>query len=158
MAYLHGLDPPFIHRDLKSQNILIADHWQVKICDFGMARVRSLGITMTKLGTLQWVAPEVLRDERYSEKADIYSYAILVWELVARKVPYVGQNSLVVARAVAFNHLRPEVAMDTTPGPLAELMERCWNKTPDERPSFAEIIEFIDAEIQDVLSWPPPPE
>jgi serine/threonine protein kinase len=85
MDYLHSMDPPFLHRDLKSQNLLIGDHWLVKICDFGMARVKSLGVTMTKLGTLQWVAPEVLRDERYSEKADIYSFAILIWELIARK-------------------------------------------------------------------------
>jgi serine/threonine protein kinase len=66
--------------------LLIGDHWLVKICDFGMARVKSLGVTMTKLGTLQWVAPEVLRDERYSEKADIYSFAILVWELIASMI------------------------------------------------------------------------
>lgn len=192
MAYLHGLDPPFIHRDLcvhswfrsphphfcvllgrsaswnchalpphsdipwQSQNILIADQWVVKICDFGMARVRSLGVTMTKLGTLQWVAPEVLRDERYSEKADVYSYAILVWELVARKVPYVGQNSLVVARAVAFSGLRPEVNADKCPAPLLELMMRCWNKVADERPSFPEIVNYIDAEIHDVSAWPLP--
>jgi serine/threonine protein kinase len=122
--------------------VLFVHRWQVKICDFGMARVRSLGITMTKLGTLQWVAPEViehptdppcsfslshckqvLRDERYNEKADVYSYAILVWELVARRVPYVGQNSLMVARAVAFNHLRPEVNREQCPAPLLELME-----------------------------------
>lgn len=159
MSYLHSMDPPFLHRDLKSQNLLIADNWVVKICDFGMARVRSLAVTMTKLGTLQWVAPEVLREERYSEKADIYSFAILVWELVARRVPYVGLNSLMVARAVAFKGLRPDIP-DHCPEVLSSMMKMCWADDSAVRPSFDEIMSIIDNDIgpEIPLQWKPIPE
>lgn len=155
MAYLHAMDPPFLHRDLKSQNLLIGDHWLVKICDFGMARVRSLGVTMTKLGTLQWVAPEILREERYTEKADVYSFAILIWELVARAVPYVGQNSLMVARAVAYKGLRPEIPA-YCPDVFRDLMMLCWTHEPEKRPMFSEILNILDeipAEAH--LNWEP---
>ena len=120
-----------------------------------MARTRSLAVTMTKLGTLQWVAPEVLRDERYSEKADIYSFAILVWELVARAVPYVGQNSLMVARAVAYKSLRP-VIPDTCPEFFRDLMMTCWTDNASERPSFPEILALLDGITSETAnSWPP---
>ncbi len=158
MDYLHSMDPPFLHRDLKSQNLLIGDHWLVKICDFGMARVKSLGVTMTKLGTLQWVAPEVLRDERYSEKADIYSFAILVWEMVARAVPYVGQNSLMVARAVAYKSLRPTIP-DHCPELFRTLMAACWADDANSRLSFKGILTFLDDIPPDAPNdWPPLPE
>ena len=123
-----------------------------------MARVKSLGVTMTKLGTLQWVAPEVLRDERYSEKADIYSFAILVWELVARAVPYVGQNSLMVARAVAYKSLRP-VIPEHCPELFRQLMTACWADDANARMSFKEILTFLDdipAEAPN--TWPPLPD
>ena len=156
MAFLHGMDPPFLHRDLKSQNLLIGDNWLVKICDFGMSRVRSLGVTMTKLGTLQWVAPEVLRDERYTESADTYSFAILVWELVARAVPYVGQNSLMVARAVAYKSLRP-VVPDNCPDLFRNLMATCWTDAANERPSFPDILKLLESiDSETANSWPPP--
>ena len=119
-----------------------------------MARTVDLGVTMTKLGTLQWVAPEVLRDEHYSEKADIYSFAILVWELVARAVPYVGQNSLMVAHAVAYKSLRP-VIPDFCPDLFADLMRRCWTDVAADRPAFREILNLLDSiDPDEANSWP----
>ena len=58
MCYLHAQQPPILHRDLKSQNLLITAEWDVKLCDFGMSRTKGINVTMTKLGTLQWVARE----------------------------------------------------------------------------------------------------
>jgi serine/threonine protein kinase len=113
---------------------------------------------MTKLGTLQWVAPEVLRDERYSEKADIYSFAILIWELVAKAVPYVGQNSLMVARAVAYKSLRP-VIPHTCPDLFRDLMTTCWQDDAEKRPSFKEILAVLDnIDSETANSWIPLPE
>jgi serine/threonine protein kinase len=65
MSYLHSFDPPLLHRDLKSQNLLLTDKFRTKLCDFGLSRVKSMTKTMSRIGTVQWVAPEVLREERY---------------------------------------------------------------------------------------------
>jgi serine/threonine protein kinase len=72
MAYLHSFEPPILHRDLKSQNLLLTTARRVKLCDFGLSRVKSMTKTMSRIGTVQWVAPEVLREERYSEQADVW--------------------------------------------------------------------------------------
>ena len=83
LVYLHSNKPPIIHRDLKSANLLLDDSFNVKLCDFGLARLRSINMVMTaKVGTVQWMAPEVLEGIAYDESADIYSTAIIAWELL----------------------------------------------------------------------------
>lgn len=100
----------------------------------------------------------MLRDERYSEKADIYSFAILLWELVARAVPYVGQNSLMVARAVAYKSLRPTIP-SFCPDLLQSVMISCWADDANRRPSFKEILALIDEiPAESVASWEPLPD
>eukprot|EP01128_Nolandella_sp_AFSM9_P012728 TRINITY_DN955_c0_g1_i3.p1 TRINITY_DN955_c0_g1~~TRINITY_DN955_c0_g1_i3.p1 ORF type:complete len:176 (+),score=23.58 TRINITY_DN955_c0_g1_i3:69-530(+) len=89
MLYLHDLSPPVIHRDLKTQNLLVDEYWRAKLCDFGLSREKA-SETMSRLGTIQYSAPEVLRGERYTEKADVYSYAILIWEMFTEEIPYEG--------------------------------------------------------------------
>ena len=86
MHYLHSRSPPILHLDLKSPNILVDDKWRVKIADFGLARVRSntlLSGNSAFHGTPEWMAPEMLRAENYDEKADVYSYGVVLWELFA---------------------------------------------------------------------------
>ena len=91
MNYLHQQKPPIIHRDLKTHNLLVDRHWQVKVCDFGLSRITSQNQTMTACGTPSWTAPEVLRNERYTTKADIYGFGIVVWEMFARADPFPGE-------------------------------------------------------------------
>ncbi|RHY27659.1 hypothetical protein DYB37_005177 [Aphanomyces astaci] len=76
MAYLHSMDPPIIHRDLKSMNILVSSSFGAKISDFGLSREKVLDDTMSVTGTPLWLPPEMIRAERYSEKADVYSFGI----------------------------------------------------------------------------------
>jgi serine/threonine protein kinase len=64
---------------------LVAQDWTIKIADFGFSRVKSENHTMTQCGTVAWTAPEIFLGERYSEKADVYSYSVILWELVFRK-------------------------------------------------------------------------
>lgn len=81
--YLHTCSPPVIHRDLKSLNLLLDDSYKVKLADFGWTK--GLENYMTgKIGTYQWMAPEVIGSQKYSEKADVFSYGIILWEIASR--------------------------------------------------------------------------
>lgn len=84
MIYLHQNN--IIHRDLKSFNILLDENLNVKVADFGIARVKSNTSTMTTAGTVAWTSPEILRHETYNEKSDVYSFAIVLWEMLSEYV------------------------------------------------------------------------
>jgi serine/threonine protein kinase len=98
MNYLHTQDPPILHRDLKSLNLLVyeqvrnnSDFIQIKITDFGLSRHNDDLSTsrMTGLaGTFHWMAPEVLKSDEYTHKADVYSYGIVLWEVIMREPPF----------------------------------------------------------------------
>ena len=87
--YLHSFPTPLLHRDLKSLNILLDNNLTAKLADFGWARIKETLMT-GKIGTYQWMAPEVIACSPYTEKADVYSFAIIMWELAIRKPPYYG--------------------------------------------------------------------
>ena len=81
--YLHSCHPPVLHRDLKSLNLLLDESGRVKLADFGWTK--GLDNYMTgKIGTYQWMAPEVIASHKYSEKADVFSYGIILWEIASR--------------------------------------------------------------------------
>src|SRR5690348_7044191 len=103
MNYLHTFATPIIHRDLKSHNLLVDKKFRVKVTDFGtfmqrvviylpsgLAKFLEEDKTSTFCGTLPWTAPEVFANSGYSEKCDVYSFGIVLWELATRKEPYVG--------------------------------------------------------------------
>ena len=103
MNYLHQQQPPIIHRDLKSHNLLVDRHWQVKVCDFGLSRITAQNNqTMTACGTPSWTAPEVLRNERYTTKADVYGFGVVVWELFARADPFPGLFFIFFLQSLSF--------------------------------------------------------
>eukprot|EP00005_Dracoamoeba_jomungandri_P011924 CAMPEP_0174273094 /NCGR_PEP_ID=MMETSP0439-20130205/53382_1 /TAXON_ID=0 /ORGANISM="Stereomyxa ramosa, Strain Chinc5" /LENGTH=588 /DNA_ID=CAMNT_0015364029 /DNA_START=204 /DNA_END=1967 /DNA_ORIENTATION=+ len=108
ICYLHHLHPPLIHRDLKPQNILLDNALTVKISDFGISTIHKVSQTMTRVGTTQWAAPEILRGNKYTEKVDVYSYGIILWECVTRRVPYDNiDNAVAVVTKVAIEGIRP---------------------------------------------------
>ncbi len=82
MMYLHSRMPRIVHRDLKSMNILLDQEWRAKISDFGMSRFLDSTKTMTRCGSPAWEAPEILRAERYTELCDVYSFAVIVVEML----------------------------------------------------------------------------
>ena len=90
MAYLHSASPPIVHRDLKSPNLLVDETFTVKICDFGLARFKQDTFVQTVngcAGTPNYMAPEVLRNEKFNEKCDVFSMGVVLWELITRKEP-----------------------------------------------------------------------
>ncbi|KAL7595218.1 uncharacterized protein LOC111880996 [Lactuca sativa] len=144
MNYLHHCHPPIIHRDLKSSNLLVDKNWNVKVGDFGLSRVKHETYLTTKTGkgTPQWMAPEVLRNEQADEKSDVYSYGVVLWELVTEKIPWDSLNSMQVIGAVGFMNQRLDIPTDVDPQ-WASLIESCWCSEPQSRPTFQEILDKL---------------
>jgi serine/threonine protein kinase len=151
MHYLHTCSPMIVHRDLKSPNLLVDRNWCVKVTDFGLSRMKHSTFLSSKsnAGTPEWMAPEVLRSEPANEKSDIYSYGIILYELMTLKVPWEGSNAMQVVGAVAFQDKRLKVPEGTHPK-IAELMTQCWLQTPGERPSFEQILSVLRDVIKEM--------
>eukprot|EP00002_Diphylleia_rotans_P035447 TRINITY_DN7734_c0_g1_i2.p1 TRINITY_DN7734_c0_g1~~TRINITY_DN7734_c0_g1_i2.p1 ORF type:complete len:791 (+),score=168.71 TRINITY_DN7734_c0_g1_i2:48-2420(+) len=140
MNFLHSSKPVIIHRDLKSHNLLVDSNWAVKVTDFGSARMKQhFAYTMTCIGTPQWMAPEVIRGEKYTEKCDIFSFGVVLWELFSREDPHKGMNPIQVATAVAFRDLRPSIPSNCPPS-FSNLFTECWDANPKVRPPFRDIL------------------
>ncbi len=145
MQYLHQQDPVIIHRDLKSLNILIDENWVAKVSDFGLSRFKAPTVSekMTgQAGTYHWMAPEVINSQHYSEKADIYSFGVIMWEVSFRAIPYDGMQPVQIVAAVLGRRERPRIPPGA-PKRLSVLMQECWQHSPSLRPSFDEIMDRL---------------
>ncbi|KAI4984983.1 hypothetical protein ZWY2020_017613 [Hordeum vulgare] len=144
MNYLHNSIPTIVHRDLKSSNLLVDKNWTVKVADFGLSRLKLETFLSTKngKGTPQWMAPEVLRSEPSNEKSDVYSYGVVLWELVTQKIPWDTLNPIQIIAAVGFMDHRLEIPSNTDPQ-WASIIESCWDSDPQRRPSFQELLERL---------------
>lgn len=142
--YLHCLNPPIVHWDLKSPNLLVDKNWTVKVCDFGLSRFKANTFLSSKsvAGTPEWMAPEFLRGEPSNEKSDVYSFGVILWELVTLQQPWNGLSPAQVVGAVAFQNRRLAIPQNTSPM-LASLMESCWADDPVQRPSFSSIVDSL---------------
>jgi len=140
ILYLHSHNPPIIHRDLKSSNLLVTHQMRVKVGDFGASRVVVPTGMMSCCGTPVYMAPEVLRGEKYDEMADIHSFGIVLWELMTRAVPFEGIIPVVAGMKIAYEGARPAIP-DAVPSPqFLELTKACWDAKPDQRPAAKEIV------------------
>jgi hypothetical protein len=157
IAHLHSVG--IIHRDIKSSNLLVDSDGHVKVGDFGFATAKADNGTLTRCGTPSWTAPEILIPPsavnvettkkasplRYSEKADIYSFGIVMWEVLTRRMPYQDRNMMFVVVEVLDGY-RPKVPGDC-PHAFADLMQRCWRHEPEHRPDIDEVILYLNSEL-----------
>lgn len=157
MNYLHRRNPPIVHRDLKSPNLLVDKKYTVKVCDFGLSRLKANTFLSSKsaAGTPEWMAPEVLRDEPSNEKSDIYSFGVILWELATLQQPWGNLNPAQVVAAVGFKGKRLEIPRNVNPH-VASIIEACWANEPWKRPSFSTIMELLRPLIKSPTPQPSP--
>lgn len=143
MEYLHGKN--IVHFDLKSDNLLVNlrdPHRPIcKVGDLGLSKVKCQTLISGGVrGTLPWMAPELLNGSSslVSEKVDVFSFGIVMWELLTGEEPYADLHYGAIIGGIVSNTLRPPVPESCDPG-WRSLMERCWSSEPSERPSFTEI-------------------
>ncbi|KAG6610814.1 TKL/MLK protein kinase [Phytophthora cinnamomi] len=160
LTYLHSLDPPVLHRDLKSKNILLTSDLEAKLTDFGISRER-VDKTMTAgVGTSLWMAPEVMMGERYDGKADVFSFGVVLSELDLHSLPYAhakensdsGRKMLdtAILQMVALGKIRVEFsprALDS----MVALANTCVALNPDDRPTAAEALYYLQTILRDEL-------
>ncbi|OQR92798.1 protein kinase [Achlya hypogyna] len=163
LVYLHEeVAPVVIHRDLKSKNVLLNDAYTAKLSDFGTSR--EFGphdhVLTAEVGTVPWIAPEVLKGTRYSEKADIYSFGVLLSELDTHQVPYFNQivplpvgginvalTKARIAMMVAANELRPSFSGEC-PAAILVIADKCLRHDPADRPTARELQELLTPLVQ----------
>ncbi|CAF3342997.1 unnamed protein product [Rotaria sp. Silwood1] len=148
--YLHS--NKIVHRDLKSPNILIADNFVLKISDFGTSKQlgNKQGQIMSFNGTSAWMAPEVIRQEPCSEKVDIWSFGIVVWEILTCAVPYHNIDPSAVMWGVGKGSLTLPIPSSAPEG-FKLLMTMCWNQRPSNRPSFQQIIKHLNISEPEII-------
>mmetsp|Transcript_67785 Transcript_67785/g.196007 ORF Transcript_67785/g.196007 Transcript_67785/m.196007 type:complete len:288 (+) Transcript_67785:157-1020(+) len=146
--YLHSFDPPIIHRDLKSLNLMLLHPVKddqsvphIKLADFGFARIEERAMTQG-VGTKHWMAPEVLKGTDYTTKADVFSFAMVAFEVAFRHVPFESLDAHQVARQTMAG-MRPDMEDDfnteEAPPGLLDIIRECWHQEPEQRPSFADV-------------------
>eukprot|EP01097_Dermamoeba_algensis_P005996 TRINITY_DN3774_c0_g1_i1.p1 TRINITY_DN3774_c0_g1~~TRINITY_DN3774_c0_g1_i1.p1 ORF type:complete len:520 (+),score=48.87 TRINITY_DN3774_c0_g1_i1:147-1706(+) len=150
IAWLHGMG--VIHRDLKTKNILYDRNGNAKVCDFGLAQFIRPEVDVTDennkpKGTPLYMAPEVLQNKRITKKVDVYSFGIVLWELLTGEAPFPSHEDMKsFTDAICIESERPSLTalpLDV-PKSCKKLLQRCWHPNPDVRPEFEEIVDELD--------------
>ncbi|XP_052183976.1 uncharacterized protein LOC127796001 [Diospyros lotus] len=149
MEYLHGKN--IVHFDLKSHNLLVnmrdPQRPVCKIGDFGLSKIKQRTMVSGGLrGTIPWMAPELFDSDKnmVTEKVDVYSFGIVMWELLTGEEPYGNKRPEEILAGIIKGDLRPEIPSWCDPA-WRSLMERCWSCDPNSRPAFSEVSQELRA-------------
>jgi serine/threonine protein kinase len=152
LFFLHSFKPALLHRDIKSSNFLVDFMGNVKLTDFGLCATKgsdhSFGFTTQSAddahkGTPAYMAPECLKTESFDEKSDVWSFGVVLWELITRQIPWEGlEPTRIYAEVTTGNRLK---VPDNSgfPADYVTLMRSCWLDHPKDRPSFREILKKL---------------
>ena len=141
LSFLH--DSSIVHRDIKTANVLLDEGLHATIADFGIATRFGFGMQLTAdVGSTRYMAPEVAF-QSYDEKADVFSYGMLMWEVLHVRVPFASASAVQALIQIQLN-ARPPINL---PQPLAQfdgVIRRCWHQAPESRCSMREVLRMID--------------
>ncbi|KAK7945817.1 hypothetical protein WMY93_001545 [Mugilogobius chulae] len=165
--YLHNMNTPLLHQDLKTQNILLDGEYHVKIADFGLSKWRHLSVSKgsgskpTEMGgTVIYMPPEMYepsannKTRRADVKHDMYSYAIIMWEVLSRQIPYDDMSNPMQIMFSVIRGTRPDTSLDSLPAHipnreiLLSLITSGWTAVPDERPSFLKVLVELEPMVR----------
>eukprot|EP01016_Furgasonia_blochmanni_P008959 TRINITY_DN13705_c0_g1_i4.p1 TRINITY_DN13705_c0_g1~~TRINITY_DN13705_c0_g1_i4.p1 ORF type:complete len:306 (-),score=44.42 TRINITY_DN13705_c0_g1_i4:372-1289(-) len=151
MTYLHGRK--ILHCDLKSSNILVDSNWNIKLCDFGLSTVKSQIHRKKKkhgrIGTPHWMAPEILREEKYDESSDVYSYGMILWEMIRGEIPYKGLSVWQIIALVGYEGKIVDIPKKGNPV-ILDLIKRCLNYDRTKRPTFKQILDSLQVRHKEI--------
>lgn len=147
MEYLHAQFPVIVHRDLKSPNILLGTNVrEVKVTDFGLSRLRNTTFVNTGPGgTPEWMAPELLRQDKFDEQSDVFSFGVILWELVMCEKPWRDDHPMQIVFKVGSRGEKlatppPELC---TPE-VRTMIVKCFTDDPKTRPRFKDLAATLD--------------
>lgn len=160
--FLHNLSPPLLHHDLKTPNILLDDDFHAKIADFGLSKWRMLSQSFSDHkpagGTIIYMPPEMyepnVNTSRGSVKHDMYSYAIIMWEVLSRKQPYEGATTPMQIMFSVSKGSRPDISEESIPADMPHrdvfisLMQSGWASDPNDRPAFLKCLLDLEPVIR----------
>ena len=166
--YLHNKG--VIHRDLKSANVLldgtIPTSMVAKVCDFGLAKTTGsqAGEMTQAVGTPLWMAPEVMTGGNYGKECDVFSFAIIMYEVLVEKKPYFDKKEAgttahfqvannpdfrpTIPQEIIENHRDLPLQIHQSRMEYVEIMKRGWKHQPEERPKFQEIVERLESMLK----------
>lgn len=157
MAFLH---PSIVHRDLKPQNVLLDLNGRAKVCDFGIAKYKDRTFLSTKnvhAGTPAYMAPELFEGKPVGERVDVFSFGVMLWECLTGLQPWADyHNPMQIIFAVGVLDQRLEIP-GSCPEVIQKLIARCWEREPDDRPSFNEILPILEGEMRRLSYFRPGP-
>ncbi|KAK4489132.1 hypothetical protein RD792_004926 [Penstemon davidsonii] len=142
MQYLHAQG--ILHRDLKSENLLLDEDMCVKVADFGISCLETqCGSAKGFTGTYRWMAPEMIKEKHHTKKVDVYSFGIVFWEIFTSLTPFDDMTPEQAAFAVCQKNARPPLP-SSCPKAFNRLIHRCWSSSPEKRPHFDEIVDKLE--------------
>ncbi|CAM6028813.1 unnamed protein product [Sphagnum balticum] len=149
MCYLHNGPNAIIHRDLKPRNVILDEAHELKVGDFGLSKLikvdhlRDVYKMTGETGSYRYMAPEVFLHEQYDKSVDVFSFAMVLYEMFEGAAPFEEEVAYDAAQLVADEDRRPEMKAKTYPLGMQELIRRCWSRNPKERPPFDTIVEEL---------------
>ncbi|KAJ3449531.1 serine/threonine-protein kinase edr1 [Anaeramoeba flamelloides] len=143
MYFLHHKN--VLHGDLKTENILVANDLSLKISDFGLDLVKkkTSSITNRGMGSPVFLSPETLKNENITKKSDVYSFSIILWEIITRELPFQNLTPMQTALTIVNNQTRPTIPQ-SCPKSLEILMKQCWDEEPKNRPEFEHLYKQLE--------------
>uniref|UniRef100_A0A1B6MPL5 Protein kinase domain-containing protein n=1 Tax=Graphocephala atropunctata TaxID=36148 RepID=A0A1B6MPL5_9HEMI len=137
-----------LHLDVKPKNITLAPNNICKLCDFGssmpIANAEISTSSRSIMGTLQYIAPELLRGKTPTEKSDTYAFGITMWQVIHQEIPYEKEDSHVVVYKVVAQNYRPDTCALVSNTPANHIYKACWKAEPNERPSMSDVVIMLE--------------
>src|SRR6266542_2165282 len=141
----HIHNQKIIHRDFHSGNILYENEFDVVISDLGISKssIKSTNDDDNEIyGIISYMAPEILQGKEYTTASDIYSFGMIMWELITGRMPFWDQNNDIELIIKICKNFRPPIIKNTPKG-YNELMQECWDSDPNKRPTTFDILEKL---------------